>query len=157
MTPWTVACQAPLSMESSKQEYWNGFPFLIPGDLPDPGIEHVSLAFAGRFFTTSVTMPAWQKSIIPRWQGFDPWVRKIPWRRKCQPTPVFLPGASHGQRTWQVAIHKVTKSRTWLKWHRVAWQDETECSLNTHLTSMPTWRLPLTKSMSTSSTVGLAH
>ena len=30
---------------------------------------------------------------------FDPWVGKIPWRRKWQPTPVFLPGKSHGQRT----------------------------------------------------------
>ena len=30
--------------------------------------------------------------------GFDPWVGKIPWRRKWQPTPVFLPGESHGQR-----------------------------------------------------------
>ena len=33
-----------------------------------------------------------------RRHGFDPWVRKIPWRRKWQPTPVFLPGESHGQR-----------------------------------------------------------
>ena len=32
-----------------------------------------------------------------RRQGFHPWVRKIPWRRKWQPTPVFLPGESHGQ------------------------------------------------------------
>ena len=31
-------------------------------------------------------------------QGFNPWVGKIPWRRKLQPTPVFLPGESHGQR-----------------------------------------------------------
>ena len=31
--------------------------------------------------------------------GFDPWVRKIPWRRKWQPTPVFLPGKPHGQRS----------------------------------------------------------
>ena len=31
--------------------------------------------------------------------GFDPWVRKIPWRRKWQPTPVFLPGKSHRQRS----------------------------------------------------------
>ena len=30
---------------------------------------------------------------------FDPWVRKIPWRRKCQPTPEFLPGESHRQRS----------------------------------------------------------
>ena len=34
-----------------------------------------------------------------RRRGFDPWVRKIPWRRKWQPTPVFLPGKSHGQRS----------------------------------------------------------
>ena len=31
--------------------------------------------------------------------GFDPWVGKIPWRRECQPTPAFLPGKSHGQRS----------------------------------------------------------
>ena len=34
-----------------------------------------------------------------RRRGFDPWVRKIPWRRKWQPTPVFLPGKSHGWRS----------------------------------------------------------
>ena len=38
-TPWTVAHQAPPSMEFSSQEYWSGFPFPSPGDLPDPGIE----------------------------------------------------------------------------------------------------------------------
>ena len=38
-TPWTVACQAPLSMVFSRQEYWSGLPFSSPGDLPDPGIE----------------------------------------------------------------------------------------------------------------------
>ena len=31
--------------------------------------------------------------------GFDPWVGKIPWRRKWQPTPILLPGESHGQRS----------------------------------------------------------
>ena len=31
--------------------------------------------------------------------GFDPWVGRIPWRRACQPTPAFLPGKSHGQRS----------------------------------------------------------
>ena len=35
---------------------------------------------------------------ICRRHGFDPWVRKIPWRKKWQPTPVFLPGKFHGQR-----------------------------------------------------------
>ena len=38
MTPWTVAHQAPLSMEFSRQEYWSGLPFPSPEDLPDPGI-----------------------------------------------------------------------------------------------------------------------
>ena len=39
MTPWTVACQAPLSMGFSRQEGWNGLPFPSPEDLPGPGIE----------------------------------------------------------------------------------------------------------------------
>ena len=39
VTPWIVACQAPLSMKFSRQEYWSGLPFLSPGDLPDPRIE----------------------------------------------------------------------------------------------------------------------
>ena len=42
-TAWTVALQVPLLMEFSRQEYWSGLPF-PPGDLPDPGIEHVSPA-----------------------------------------------------------------------------------------------------------------
>ena len=42
-TPWTVACQVPLSMECSQQAYWNGLPFPTPEDLPNPGIEIVSL------------------------------------------------------------------------------------------------------------------
>ena len=39
VTPWTVACQAPLSMGSSRQEYWSGLPFPSPGDLSNPGIK----------------------------------------------------------------------------------------------------------------------
>ena len=39
VTPWTVACQAPLSMGFSRQEYWSGLPFPSPGNLPDLGIE----------------------------------------------------------------------------------------------------------------------
>ena len=49
--PGTVARQAPLPMEFSRQEYWSGAPFTTPGDLPDPGIEPLlslaSLALAG--------------------------------------------------------------------------------------------------------------
>ena len=43
-TPWTVACQVPLSMEFSRQERWSGLPFSSPGDLLDPGIKPTSPA-----------------------------------------------------------------------------------------------------------------
>ena len=55
-TSWTVALQAPLSIEFSRQEYWIRLPFPPPADLPGPGIEPMSLvspALAGRFFTTA--------------------------------------------------------------------------------------------------------
>ena len=39
VTPWTVACQAPLSLGFSKQKYWTGLPFPSPGDLPEAGIK----------------------------------------------------------------------------------------------------------------------
>ena len=48
--PWTVARQAPLSMEFSRQEHWSGVPFPSPGGLPDPDPTHV-FCIAGRFFT----------------------------------------------------------------------------------------------------------
>ena len=44
LIPWTVACQASLSMGFSRQKYWSGLPFPSPGDLPDPGIEPRSTA-----------------------------------------------------------------------------------------------------------------
>ena len=59
--PWTVASQAPLSMGFFRQGYWSRFPCPPPGNLPDPGIEPVSLmssALAGGFFTTSTTWEA---------------------------------------------------------------------------------------------------
>ena len=46
-TPWTVVCQAPLSMGFPRQEYWSGLPFPSQEDLPDPGIP----ALASGFFT----------------------------------------------------------------------------------------------------------
>ena len=41
-TPWTIACQAPLSVGFSRQEYWSGLPCPHPGDLPNPGIKPTS-------------------------------------------------------------------------------------------------------------------
>ena len=60
-TPWTIVSQAPLAMRFCRQEYWSRLSFPPPGDLPDPGIEPVSLtspALAGAFFTTSATWEA---------------------------------------------------------------------------------------------------
>ena len=51
VTPWTIACQAPLSMGFLRQEYWSGLPLPTPGGLPDPRIKPVSPALAGGFFT----------------------------------------------------------------------------------------------------------
>ena len=68
----TVACQAPLSMGFSRQEYWSGLPHLPPGDLPDPGIKPMSLmspTLAGRFFTANATWEA---------QGQDIWAQISP-------------------------------------------------------------------------------
>ena len=48
---WTVACQSSLSMGFSRQEYWSGLPFPLPGDLPDPGIEPM--------------LPTWQANSSP--------------------------------------------------------------------------------------------
>ena len=53
MTPWTVAHQAPLSMEFSREEYWSGLSFPPPGDFTDLGIEPTSPSLAGEFFTTA--------------------------------------------------------------------------------------------------------
>ena len=46
-TPYTVISQVPLSMELSRQEYWDGLPFPSPGDLPNPEIEPQSPALQG--------------------------------------------------------------------------------------------------------------
>ena len=60
-TLWTIACQDPLSMGFSRQEYWTGLLCPLLGDLPGPGIELESLmspVLAGGFFTTSSTWEA---------------------------------------------------------------------------------------------------
>ena len=60
-TPWTVACQTPLSMGFSRQEYWSGLPFPSPGDLPDPGMEPGSPALqAGSLLSEPAGKPCLQ-------------------------------------------------------------------------------------------------
>ena len=52
--------------------------------------------------------------------GFDPWVKKIPWRRPWQPTPVFLPGESHGQKSLSVYSPSSHKERVGHNWSDLA-------------------------------------
>ena len=106
----------------SRQEYWSGLPCPPPEDLPDPGIKPVSLTscvLAGRLFTTKAI---WEANLyravhqvgfpggaavqhLPanarrrQRHRFGPWVRKICWSTKWQPTPVFLPEKFHRQRS----------------------------------------------------------
>ena len=120
-TPWSVAYEVPPSMDFSSQEYWSGSPFPSLGGLPNPGIEPGSPALrADALPPEPLGNPLW----LPRWlswyriclqcgrPGFDPWVGKIPWRRKWRPTPVLLPGKFPGQRSLTGYSHGVTKSRT---------------------------------------------
>ena len=53
---------------------------------------------------------------------FNPWIRKIPWKRACLPTPVFLPGNPTDRGAWRAIVHSVSKTWTWLK----------QLSMNTH-------------------------
>ena len=109
-SPWTIARQAPLSMGFSRQECWSGLPFPSPGDCLSPGIEPMSPALAGGFFTTELLsfqgLPGGASGKEPSCQcrrhkilRFNLWVRKIPARRAQQPSPAFLSGESHGQRS----------------------------------------------------------
>ena len=70
-------------------------------------------------FHVIVRLPWWlsgkESAYQCRRHSFDPWVRQIPCRRKWQPTPVFLPGKSHGQRTWWAIVRGILQARI-LEW-----------------------------------------
>ena len=76
-----------------------------------------------------VGLPKWHSGKEPACQcrrhkrcRFDPWIRKIHWRREWPPNPVFLPGESHDRGTPWATAHRVAKSQTWLScWaHRLS-------------------------------------
>ena len=74
MTPWTVACQAPLSVEFSRQEYWSGLPFPTPGDLPDPRIEPGSSVLQA---DSLLSEPPWWESLVGERVGEAVEINKI--------------------------------------------------------------------------------
>ena len=77
VTPWTVACQAPLSVRFPRQGYWSWLPFPFPGDLPDPGIEPKPLALAGRFLTAEP--PGKPKSLLSWSLHFSSCLLRLHW------------------------------------------------------------------------------
>ena len=129
----------PLSMGFSNQEYWSGLLFPSPGDLPSPKNEPTTLlnvmwlpcqdGSVGRMDTymhSPYTPILTGKSHnIEQSCGFVPWAGKIPWRRKEQPTPVFLVGKCHGQWSWQATVHEDRKS--WTHTERVHTHRHTVC------------------------------
>ena len=124
VAPWTVAHQALLSMEFSRQEHWSWLPFptlgifltqesnphaecflhwqvdSVPPVPPGKPAPHFKL---WAIITTSPGFPLVAQTVknMPAMQEtwLWPWVGKIPWRREQRPTPVFLPGEFHGQQS----------------------------------------------------------
>ena len=86
--------------------YMNHFDFPLGWDVERTGRQgwtaSRACSYGSKFLTLFLVLviknPPGNAEVIKR-HGFNPWVRKIPWRRKWQPTPVFLPGKSHGQRS----------------------------------------------------------
>ena len=75
---------------------------------------------------------------------FDPWVGKIPWRKKWQSTPVFLPGKPHGQRSLAgYIVHGVPKSRTQLSADTLCARQRAGCkdSAENETKSLTSWSL----------------
>ena len=81
---------------------WGNFSFLITPSLRcrSPSINHLPLYLSLSFSLPHSDLPLGGSEVFCRRKlRFNQWVRKIPWRRKWQPTPVFLPGKLHGQRS----------------------------------------------------------
>ena len=92
-----------LFMGLSQQEHWSGLPFPSLGYLPDHGIKPRSPALQADASPSELEGNPRMSSIEAicqfRRDGFNPWVGKILWSRKWQPTLVFLLGKSHGQKS----------------------------------------------------------
>ena len=90
LRPHGLAYQASQFMEFSRQEYWSGLPFPSPWDLPDPGIQPMSLkspALTGGFFATSATWEAPWNTVYASILNRHPWY-SVNYLYKIQ--PVFL-------------------------------------------------------------------
>ena len=108
--------------------------FLPPGDLPDPGIKP-AFPLAPAFQADNMYLPtssltrnceAFPQSRSGRTGGFDPWVRKIPWRKKRQPNQYSCLENPVDAGAWWAAVPRVTKTQTRLSmyaWFLTMWRE----------------------------------
>ena len=139
-----VSCSVTCSSATQGPYFLQGLKILCEPDMATQWEVQVSIShsFIQSIFLKHllciIGLPRWlRRSHLPSRRGrFDPWVRKIPWRRKCQPTPVFLPVKSHAQRNlvgyspWgcKIVVHDlVTKQQQQIMYNRE--QNRKESSL----------------------------
>ena len=111
-TPWTVACQAPLSMGFHRQEHGIGLPFPPPGDLPNPGIKPASPLSASGFFTTEpLGKPQWIPIVM---------IKLTLWSAGYLSWPIPAPQDVHGisifispQTQWPLELHELSPKWLW--------------------------------------------
>ena len=111
VTPWTVALQAPLSMGFSRQEWWSGLSRPLPGELPHPGIELMSLkspVLTGGFFSISAT-----------------------WEAPTKVHPPLIVQKGGGLHGWQPLLHEPSTSALFTHPHWVIW-DHIWYSMHAH-------------------------
>ena len=129
--PWTVACQAPLSMEFSRQEYWNGLAFPSLGDLPNTGIKPVSPALQADDFphilyiyihTHTYGLLQWLSGEKSAWSagakrdaGLIPGLGRFPGGGHSNPLKYSCLENPVDRGPLQTTIHSVTNSQTQLK------------------------------------------
>ena len=109
--PWRQVSQAYLSKYNAENHFKGSFPVLGSQPLSEVVIKTRSISPLVQLPSHNICLQCRRH----KRSGLDPWIGRIPWRRAWQPTPVFLPGESHGQRSPVAMVHGVTKSQTWLK------------------------------------------
>ena len=112
-TPRTVAHQAPVSVGFSRQEYWRGLPCPPSGDRHYPRVEPTSLCLL-HWQEDSLSLMAQTVKNLPAMQrlGFNPSVRKIPWRGGNYPLQYSCLENPMDRGAWPATVHGVAKSRT---------------------------------------------
>ena len=125
-TPWTVVCQAPLSMRFPRQEYWSGLPFSPPGDLPSSGLESRSPTLqADGLLTELCGNPPWSSNPLfglPRWLsgkdsacqvgdvGLIPGLGRFPREGNGNPLQYSCLGKPMDRGACWATVHRVPKS-----------------------------------------------